>query len=74
MTFLDILYLSLRNLREAKLRATLTTMGVVVGVAVIVSDLFDWACSATRLALKEIELFNGSQSSSKFRQHSLAGL
>jgi ABC-type antimicrobial peptide transport system permease subunit len=37
MPFLDILYLSLRNLREAKLRATLTTMGVIVGVAVIVT-------------------------------------
>src|SRR3982750_2487669 len=37
MPFLDILYLSLRNLREAKLRATLTTMGVIVGVAGIVT-------------------------------------
>ncbi|MBD0371263.1 MAG: ABC transporter permease [Pyrinomonadaceae bacterium] len=37
MPFLDILQLSLRNLREAKLRATLTTMGVIVGVAVIVT-------------------------------------
>jgi ABC-type antimicrobial peptide transport system permease subunit len=37
MPLLDILYLSLRNLREAKLRATLTTMGVIVGVAVIVT-------------------------------------
>src|ERR1700704_4640826 len=37
MSFLDILYLSLRNLREAKLRATLTSMGVIVGVAVIVT-------------------------------------
>lgn len=37
MPFLDILFLSLRNLREAKLRATLTTMGVIVGVAVIVT-------------------------------------
>jgi ABC-type lipoprotein release transport system permease subunit len=37
MSFFDILYLALRNLRQAKLRATLTTMGVVVGVAVIVT-------------------------------------
>ena len=37
MSFFDILRLSLRNLREAKLRATLTTMGVIVGVAVIVT-------------------------------------
>jgi protein subunit release factor A len=37
MSFFDILQLALRNLRQAKLRATLTTMGVVVGVAVIVT-------------------------------------
>src|SRR5918999_40664 len=37
MSFFDILRLSLRNLREAKLRATLTSMGVIVGVAVIVT-------------------------------------
>ena len=32
MAFLDILYLALRNLRQAKLRAGLTAMGVIVGV------------------------------------------
>jgi ABC-type lipoprotein release transport system permease subunit len=37
MSFFDILQLSLRNLRQAKLRALLTTMGVVVGVGVIVT-------------------------------------
>ncbi|HEV2883304.1 MAG TPA: FtsX-like permease family protein [Pyrinomonadaceae bacterium] len=37
MSFLDILNLALRNLRQAKLRAFLTTMGVIVGVAVIVT-------------------------------------
>ena len=37
MSFLDILHLALRNLRQAKLRATLTTMGVIVGVSVIVT-------------------------------------
>ncbi|MFN2492007.1 MAG: ABC transporter permease [Pyrinomonadaceae bacterium] len=37
MSFFDILQLALRNLRQAKLRATLTTMGVIVGVAVIVT-------------------------------------
>jgi ABC-type lipoprotein release transport system permease subunit len=36
MSFIDILRLALRNLRQAKLRALLTTMGVIVGVAVIV--------------------------------------
>ncbi|HKO95365.1 MAG TPA: FtsX-like permease family protein [Pyrinomonadaceae bacterium] len=37
MSFLDILSLAFRNLRQAKLRAFLTTMGVIVGVAVIVT-------------------------------------
>src|SRR6476620_2291986 len=37
MSFLDILKLALRNLRQAKLRAILTTMGVIIGVAVIVT-------------------------------------
>lgn len=37
MHFFDILQLSLRNLRGAKLRAALTTAGVVIGVAVIVT-------------------------------------
>src|SRR5215831_2113235 len=37
MSFYDILRLAMRNLREAKLRATLTSMGVIVGVAVIVT-------------------------------------
>jgi ABC-type lipoprotein release transport system permease subunit len=37
MSFADLLRLALRNLREAKLRATLTSMGVIVGVAVIVT-------------------------------------
>ncbi len=37
MSYLDILHLALRNLRQAKLRFALTTMGVIVGVAVIVT-------------------------------------
>jgi putative ABC transport system permease protein len=37
MSFFDILHLSIRNLRQAKLRAILTTMGVIVGVSVIVT-------------------------------------
>src|SRR5262245_11405369 len=37
MSFADLLQLALRNLREAKLRAILTSMGVIVGVAVIVT-------------------------------------
>jgi len=37
MSFYDILQLALRNLRQAKLRFFLTTMGVIVGVSVIVT-------------------------------------
>jgi ABC-type antimicrobial peptide transport system permease subunit len=37
MSFFDLLQLALRNLRQAKLRVLLTTMGVIVGVAVIVT-------------------------------------
>ena len=60
MTFLDILYLSLRNLREAKLRATLTTMGVIVGVAVIVTMIsFGLGLQRNTVSrFKELDLFN----------------
>src|SRR6202158_2439550 len=37
MSFYDIPRLALSNLRDARLRATLTSMGVIVGVAVIVT-------------------------------------
>ena len=37
MSFFDLLQLAFRNLRQAKLRVLLTTMGVIVGVAVIVT-------------------------------------
>lgn len=60
MPFLDILYLSLRNLREAKLRATLTTMGVIVGVAVIVTMIsFGLGLQRNTVSrFKELDLFN----------------
>lgn len=60
MPFLDILYLSLRNLREAKLRATLTTMGVIVGVAVIVT-MVSFGLGLQRNTVerfKSLDLFN----------------
>ena len=60
MLFLDILYLSLRNLREAKLRATLTTMGVIVGVAMIVT-MVSFGLGLQRNTVerfKELDLFN----------------
>src|SRR5262245_4947536 len=37
MNFTDIIALALRNLRQAKLRTALTVIGVVVGVAAIVT-------------------------------------
>ncbi|HEX8138439.1 MAG TPA: FtsX-like permease family protein [Pyrinomonadaceae bacterium] len=60
MTFFDILYLSLRNLREARLRAALTTMGVIVGVAVIVT-MVSFGLGLQRNTVtrfKELDLFN----------------
>lgn len=60
MNFRDILRLSLRNLREAKLRAALTTMGVIVGVAVIVTMVsFGLGLQRNTIArFKELDLFN----------------
>jgi len=60
MSFYDILRLSLRNLREAKLRATLTSMGVIVGVAVIVTMVsFGLGLQRNLLSrFKALDLFN----------------
>ncbi|HXC69987.1 MAG TPA: FtsX-like permease family protein [Pyrinomonadaceae bacterium] len=60
MSYLDILHLALRNLRQAKLRATLTTMGVIVGVAVIVTMVsFGLGLQSNMLArFKALDLFN----------------
>jgi putative ABC transport system permease protein len=60
MSLRDILHLSLRNLREAKLRASLTTMGVIVGVAVIVTMVsFGLGLQRNTIArFKELDLFN----------------
>ncbi|MDX6694619.1 MAG: hypothetical protein QOF02_2222 [Blastocatellia bacterium] len=60
MSLLDILRLSIRNLREAKLRATLTTMGVLVGVAVIVTMVsFGLGLQRNTIArFKALDLFN----------------
>jgi ABC-type antimicrobial peptide transport system permease subunit len=60
MSFLDLLQLSIRNLREAKLRAFLTTMGVIVGVAMIVS-MMSFGLGLQRNTIqrfKELDLFN----------------
>ncbi|MFN2577384.1 MAG: ABC transporter permease [Pyrinomonadaceae bacterium] len=60
MSFLDLLKLSLRNLREAKLRAILTSMGVIVGVAVIVTMVsFGLGLQRNLLSrFKALDLFN----------------
>ncbi len=60
MSFYDLLQLSLRNLREAKLRATLTTMGVIVGVAMIVT-MMSFGLGLQRNTIQrfnELDLFN----------------
>ena len=63
MSFFDILHLALRNLRQAKLRAILTTMGVIVGVAVIVTMMsFGLGLQSNMLArFKALDLFNEIQ-------------
>src|SRR6476469_2315644 len=63
MNLLDILHLAIRNLRQAKLRATLTTMGVIVGVAVIVTMVsFGLGLQRNMLArFSALDLFNEIQ-------------
>jgi putative ABC transport system permease protein len=60
MSFTDLLRLSLRNLREAKLRVTLTSMGVIVGVAVIVTMVsFGLGLQRNMLSrFRTLDLFN----------------
>jgi ABC-type antimicrobial peptide transport system permease subunit len=63
MSFLDILHLATRNLRQAKLRFALTSMGVVVGTAVIVTMVsFGLGLQGNMLArFKALDLFNEIQ-------------
>jgi len=60
MSFFDILHLALRNLRQAKLRAGLTMMGVIVGVAVIVTMMsFGLGLQSNMLArFRALDFFN----------------
>lgn len=60
MSFFDILNLALRNLRQAKLRFFLTTMGVIVGVAVIVTMVsFGLGLQQNMLSrFRALDLFN----------------
>jgi len=60
MKFLDILRLALRNLREARLRAGLTTLGVIVGVSMIVT-MMSFGLGLQRNAVqrfRDLDLFN----------------
>jgi ABC-type lipoprotein release transport system permease subunit len=60
MKFFDILSLALRNLREARLRAGLTTLGVVVGVSMIVT-MMSFGLGLQRNAVqrfRDLDLFN----------------
>ncbi len=63
MSVFDIFHLALRNLRQAKLRFALTTMGVIVGVAVIVTMVsFGLGLQSNMLArFKALDLFNEIQ-------------
>lgn len=60
MSFFDLLRLAFRNLRESKLRATLTSMGVIVGVAVIVTMVsFGLGLQRNMLSrFRALDLFN----------------
>src|SRR5678809_183819 len=60
MSFIDILFLALRNLRQARLRFALTTMGVIVGVAVIVTMVsFGLGLQRNMLSrFRALDLFN----------------
>jgi ABC-type lipoprotein release transport system permease subunit len=60
MKFFDILRLALRNLREARLRAGLTTLGVIVGVSMIVT-MMSFGLGLQRNAVqrfRDLDLFN----------------
>src|SRR6185369_17847565 len=60
MKFADIIALALRNLRQSRLRTSLTVIGVVVGVAAIVTMVsfgLGLQNNLLRDALARIELF-----------------
>lgn len=58
MSFIDILRLALRNLRQSKLRAVLTTTGVIIGVAVIIS-MISFGLGLQRDALSRFQNLDG---------------
>ena len=58
MSLIDIYWLALRNLRQSKLRAILTTSGVVIGVAVIIS-MISFGLGLQRDALSRFQNLDG---------------
>ncbi|MEJ7618901.1 MAG: ABC transporter permease [Pyrinomonadaceae bacterium] len=60
MSAIDILLLAMRNLREARLRSSLTAVGVAVGVAVVVTMVsFGLGLQRNTISrFRDIELFN----------------
>lgn len=58
MSFFDIFRLALRNLRQSKLRAVLTTAGVIIGVAVVIS-MISFGLGLQRDALSRFQNLDG---------------
>jgi ABC-type antimicrobial peptide transport system permease subunit len=58
MSFFDIFRLALRNLRESRVRAFLTTTGVIIGVAVVIS-MISFGLGLQRDALSRFQNLDG---------------
>lgn len=58
MSLMDLFRLALRNLRQSRLRATLTTIGVIIGVAVIIS-MISFGLGLQRDALLRFQNLDG---------------
>ncbi|HKR11463.1 MAG TPA: ABC transporter permease [Pyrinomonadaceae bacterium] len=58
MSFMDLVRLALRNLRQSRLRAALTTTGVIIGVAVIIS-MISFGLGLQRDALSRFQNLDG---------------
>ncbi len=58
MSLMDLFRLALRNLRQSRLRATLTTTGVIIGVAVIIS-MISFGLGLQRDALSRFQSLDG---------------
>lgn len=58
MSFVDIIRLALRNLHQSRLRASLTTLGVVIGVAAVIS-MISFGLGLQRDALSRFQNIDG---------------